>query len=744
MKKFKYILGIQCFANMDSGAAILKCSINGDFLDYVAISEERLIRKKHPYTFPIHSIDYCMKYFNLKRINDIDLLVTDWIRIKKWEFSGPTFNVSEFDYLKDIFKFDKTKIRIISHHLAHAASTFYTSKFKESAILIVDGNGSDIETTTYFKGNQNKINFLENFKYHGIGACYTAVSTRILNMGTGGEGKTMGLAPYGKKYSKRKDFDIKYSLKGIKNNFSGFMDRMPYSDVLNQISPKFRPDPIKIKYKTCKNKKDLTNPYFSSVAYKLQNVTEKTLIHLAKDIQKKTKSKNLCIAGGVGLNSVANKKILDNTKFKKIFIFPACSDSGIPFGLVIWGYYNLDELGIKKFKKTKFENAYLGNSYTPKQIKTCLDKYKIAYSKVNTNKVAELISQGKIIGWFQGRSEYGPRALGNRSILADSRKPEMKDILNKRVKHRESFRPFAPSIKIEYSKFFFELNCPSPYMLLIAKVKKKKIIPSVTHVDGTARVQTVTNDSNKKFYKLIDNFQKITGVPCILNTSFNDAGDPIVETPLDALETFFKCDMDYLYLEEYLIHKKNQKNIQSIFKKISSDIKNEINTNRRIILRKLFRNYSKKNCKKFIAKNNKNSIYNLVFDNINKLELKIKEWLSNKKNILIIGTGDHTNLMFNLFPLISKLNIVGFVNYSKKSKNSFNFLRKIDFKNMHKEKFDEILISSYEYNFDILEELKRYKYKTYSIYENRNRSLLDIYQKKIISLFKKYNSRKNI
>jgi len=202
--------------------------------------------------------------------------------------------------------------------------------------------------------------------------------------------------------------------------------------------------------------------------------------------------------------------------------------------------------------------------------------------------------------------------------------------------------------------------------------------------------------------------------------------------------------MDYLYLEEYLIHKKNQKNIQSIFKKISSDIKNEINTNRRIILRKLFRNYSKKNCKKFIAKNNKNSIYNLVFDNINKLELKIKEWLSNKKNILIIGTGDHTNLMFNLFPLISKLNIVGFVNYSKKSKNSFNFLRKIDFKNMHKEKFDEILISSYEYNFDILEELKRYKYKTYSIYENRNRSLLDIYQKKIISVFKKYNSRKNI
>ena len=743
MKNFKYILGIQCFANMDSGAAILKCSTSGDFLDYVAISEERLIRKKHPYTFPIHSIDYCMKYFNLKNLSSINLLVTDWIRIKKWEISGPTFNISEFDYLKDIFKFDKSKIRIISHHLAHAASTFYTSKFKESAVLIVDGNGSDLETTTYFRGINNKINFIENSKYHGIGACYNAVSTRILNMGTGGEGKTMGLAPYGKKYSKNKNFEIKYSLKGIKNNFSNFMDRMPYSDILNQISPKFRPDPIKVKYKSCKNKKNLTNPYFSSVAYKVQNVTEKTLIHLAKDIQKKTKSKNLCIAGGVGLNSVANKKILDNTKFRNIFIFPACSDSGIPFGLVIWGYYNLNELGIKKFKKTKFENAYLGNSYTPKEIKYYLDKYKIVYSKQSTNKVAELISQGNIIGWFQGRSEYGPRALGNRSILADSRRPEMKDILNKRVKHRESFRPFAPSIKIEDSKDYFDLNCPSPYMLLIAKVKKKKVIPSVTHIDGTARVQTVSSVSNKKFYRLIDNFQKITGVPCILNTSFNDAGDPIVETPLDALETFFKCDMDYLYLEEYLIHKKNQKNIQKIFKKITFDIKKRIGNKRKVILNKFFKNYSKKNCKNFIIANNKNSIYNLVFDNINKLDLQIKDWVSSKKKILIIGTEKHTKLIFKLFPLMSKLNIVGCVDYLGKSRNKLNFLKKINFKKLYKEKFDEILISTYEYNFDILEELKDYQYKTYSMYDNVNRSLLDIYQKKIISIFKKYNFRKN-
>ena len=743
MNSFKYILGVQCFANMDSGAAILKCSTSGDFLDYVAISEERLIRKKHPYTFPIHSIDYCMKYFNLKSINNLDLLVTDWIRIKQWKISGPTFNISEFDYLKDIFKFDKSKIRIISHHLAHAASTFYTSKFKESAVLIVDGNGSDLETTTYFQGINNKINFLENYRYHGIGACYNAVSTRILNMGTGGEGKTMGLAPYGKKFANNKNFEIKYSLNGIKNCFSDFMDRMPYSDILNQISPKFRPDPIKINYKSCKNKKDLTNPYFSSIAYKVQNVTEKTLIHLAKDIQKKTKSKNLCIAGGVGLNSVANKKILDNTKFKKIFIFPACSDSGIPFGLVIWGYYNLKELGIKKFKKTKFENAYLGNSYKPKEIKYHLDKYKIVYSKESTNKVAELISQGKIIGWFQGRSEYGPRALGNRSILADSRRPEMKDILNKRVKHRESFRPFAPSIKIENSKEYFNLDCPSPYMLLIAKVKKKRIIPSVTHIDGTARVQTVSSVSNKKFYGLIDNFQKITGVPCILNTSFNDAGDPIVETPLDALETFFKCDMDYLYLEEYLINRKNQKNIQKVLKKIKKDIKIEIDKKRKVILKKYFNNYSKKNCKKFINNKNQMSIYNLVFENINKFELQIKKWISLEKKILIIGTQNHTKLIYKLFPDMAKLNVIGHVNYKKISKNKLNFLRNISYKKLDKEKFDEIFVSTFEYNFDVLEDLKDFKYNIYSMYDNKNRSLLDIHKKNIISIFKNYNLNKN-
>ena len=483
MKEFKYILGIQNFANIDSGASIVKFSSDGTLLDYVAISEERLIRKKYPYTFPMFSLDYCMKYFGLKNLEKIDILVTDWIRIRRWNISGPTYNTLEFDYLKKIFKLNPKKIRIINHHMAHAASTFYSSGFDDSAILIVDGNGSDLETTTYYKAKKFKINFLKNYKFHGIGACYGLVTMGILNLGLGGEGKTMGLAPYGRKFKNIK-FNIKCKLNGIKNDFSDFMRRMPCSDILNQINNKYRVNALKTNIKKCKNPKDLTNKYYSKIAYVTQNVAEKALVHLANDIYKKTKSKNICIAGGVGLNSVSNKKILDKTKFKNIFIFPACSDSGIPFGLAIWGYYNLSELGSFKRKKLKFQNAYTGGEYNSKYIAKCLQKYKVKYEEVKLKNVAHIISKGNIVGFFQGRSEYGPRALGNRSILADSRRKNMKEILNKRVKHRESFRPFAPSVLEEHSRKYFDIKCKSPYMLLIAKVKKPKVVPVTQHKEA--------------------------------------------------------------------------------------------------------------------------------------------------------------------------------------------------------------------------------------------------------------------
>ena len=310
----------------------------------MAISEERIVRKKYTYAFPINSINYCLEYFNLKNLRKVEYIFSDWIKVKKWLRSGPSYNYQEFDYMKEKLKFNKKKVIQIDHHLAHAATAFYASNFDKAAILIIDGLGSDNETNTYFVGKKNKIKLIERYRHRGIGAVYAAVTNDILNLGFGGEGKTMGLAPYGKKSSKK----ILYKFDGIKTNFSEFLTRHPHSDVLNQISSNYKNEKIKIKYR--KNlKKNFLNKYFANFAYEIQDVAEKTFIHLGNDLQKKTKLKNICLAGGVALNSVANNKLLKKSKFNNMFVFPACSDAGIPFGLVLWGYYNF----YNRKKKTK-------------------------------------------------------------------------------------------------------------------------------------------------------------------------------------------------------------------------------------------------------------------------------------------------------------------------------------------------------------------------------------------------------
>ena len=265
-----------------------------------------------------------------------------------------------------------------------------------------------------------------------------AVTGHILNFGTGGEGKTMGLAPYGEKHKGK--IKIKVKLNGIENNFSSFMKRQPLSDILNRISDKYKPNPLKFNHKVCRNKNYL-DPYFSGIAYDIQKVSEKVMVHLGKDIQKKIKSKNICIAGGVALNSVANKKLFDTCNYKNIFVFPACSDSGIPFGAALWGAIN-KFCKNRKFK-INFNNAYTGKKYSNLEIKKLLKKFNIISKEYNDSEIAKIISSGKILGRLSGRSEYGPRALGNRSILADPRDKKIRDYINKKVKHREVFRPFC-------------------------------------------------------------------------------------------------------------------------------------------------------------------------------------------------------------------------------------------------------------------------------------------------------------
>ncbi len=711
-------MGLQSYSSHDSGASIIKYSEDGKILDYIAISEERLIRKKYPYVFPVHSIAYCMEHFGLTSMDQVDLLMVDHIRLKRWFNSGPTYNISDFDYLKLKFDIDPKKIFIIGHHLAHAASTYYASGFKDSAILIVDGNGSDLETTSYFQGSTSGIELMDNYKYHGVGACYSAVTSHILNFGTGGEGKTMGLAPYGEQHTKN-ILNIQGDLDGVRNNFSSFIRRMPYSDVLNHLNPPQRIYPLKKKYQKCEDAKDLLGPYFSRVAYEIQAETERVLVHLARDLYRETKSPNVCIAGGVGLNSVSNKIVLDKTKFKNIYIFPACADAGIPFGLALWGYYNHSSTSHFKKKKLKFKNAYTGIEYSDEHTTKVFRKYKLPYTQIKPKQAAHYIDQGKIVGWFQGGSEYGPRALGHRSILADSRQADMKDIINSRVKHRESFRPFAPAILKEHSQEYFHLKPDSPYMLLVAKVKKPKAIPSVTHVDNTARVQTVTKKDNDAYYDVIKEFYKITGVPCILNTSFNNAGEPIVETPEDAIICFLKNKIDYLVIGNYLLDAQEIKNKRGIIKVMEKNRLSNIQKKRSQILKQYFKGYNEQERDKFIKESNEISKWHVQYKCKYELEKQVMRWLDNKKNILIIGDKKHTDILPKYINGFNLLKIAAFCEYDPKTRTIQDF-GDLD--------YDEILISSHEDNFEILELLKKQEINKpiYAIYDNTSRSFADV------------------
>lgn len=384
----------------------------------------------------------------------------------------------------------------------------------------------------------------------GIGIVYTAITNDILNFGIGEAGKTMALAAFGKNVKGSKILNLNPTYSGLVTDYSEFINRAPYYKLKKEI-------------KKCERREDVMSEFYAKIAYELQDETEKCMVYLANYAYKITGKKNLCIAGGVGLNCVANSKILEKSPFEKIFIQPASSDAGIPFGLALCGYTEF-----KKSSRIYFNHAFTGVSYNGNETTNLLNGLGIKYNHSNPKEVARLLSEGKIIGWFIEGSEFGPRALGHRSIIADPRYLNMKDVVNAKVKHREMFRPFAPSILEEDASSFFYLTTGSPFMLLAPAVKENKAeeIPAVIHVDGTARVQTVSEIANKVYYNLIKNFKEITGVPVILNTSFNDNDEPVVETPIDAVLCFLRTEIDCLYLDGLLIKKED---IESVESKIS-------------------------------------------------------------------------------------------------------------------------------------------------------------------------------
>lgn len=604
----KTILGLSAFYH-DSAAALL---VDGKIV--AAAQEERFTRKKHTPDFPLNAVNYCLEYSGC-RIDELDAVVFYDKPFLKFERLLETYYAFApkglfqfltampvwlkekmflkkliFERLKQIEKYDKKKLNLLfsEHHLSHAASAFYSSPYQESAILTIDGVG-EWATASICHGKDNKITMLKEMRFpHSVGLLYSAFTYYLGFRVNSGEYKLMGLAPYGNSAAKQTNEFIrliKEHIVSIKDDGSIWLnqDYFNYATGLKMVKekkwekffgfPVVKPDG-KIDQKHC------------NLAYAIQNVTEEIVLKMAKEAKKVTGSDYLCMAGGVALNCVANGKLVKENIFKNIFIQPASGDAGGALGsaqIVHYMYY--DQKRNATNGSDEMQGAYLGPDFSDKEAIISFKKHKAVYSKIDNfgdlcSQVADLLDKGNVVGWFQGRMEYGPRALGNRSILADPRNVAMQKKLNLKIKYREGFRPFAPSVLIESSKDFFDLTVASPYMLLIADVKKerRKAMPdnyleldlweklyhersdvqSITHLDFSARIQTAHKETNPKYWQLINTFKEKTGYGIVVNTSFNVRGEPIVCTTEDAYKCFMRTEMDYLVVNDFLLDKTMQ------------------------------------------------------------------------------------------------------------------------------------------------------------------------------------------
>ncbi|NOZ46042.1 MAG: carbamoyltransferase [Chlorobi bacterium] len=595
-----YILGISAYYH-DSAAVLIK----DDFI-IAAVQEERFSRKKHDPDFPIKSIEYCLKEANitLPEIDNIVFYDKPFIKFerilltyiaeapkgfKSFQEAMPIWLkeklflkstiVNELRSIEKLSKKDlRKKIMFSEHHIAHASSAFFPSPFEDAVIVTIDGVG-EWTTTSIAYGKNNKIEILKEIHFpHSLGLLYSAFTYYCGFKVNSGEYKLMGLAPYGQpKYiDKIRDYLVTINEDG---SFALDMDYFNYTTGLTMTNDKFH----RLFGRPPRKSESEIDEFYMDVAKSIQVVTEEIIINIVKYAKKLTGSKNLCLAGGVALNCVANGKILEKNIFDDIWIQPAASDAGGALGAAFACYFmEYNKPRIIDNNNDKMQGALLGPQFTNDDIKNILDKFKVSAKKVNNDelfeRVADALINQKVIGWFQGRMEYGPRALGNRSIIGDPRSQKMQSIINQKIKFREDFRPFAPSILLEKTKEFFEFDKSSPYMLFIANVSKQKrimlsevekklngldkliiaksIIPAVTHVDYTARLQTVDSRTNPRYYNLIDKFYEKTDCPLVINTSFNVRGEPIVCTPEEAYHCFMRTEMDILVMGNYIIYKK--------------------------------------------------------------------------------------------------------------------------------------------------------------------------------------------
>ncbi len=561
-----YILGISGWFDRrhDAAASLIK---DGKLI--AAAEEERFTRRKHSYdTLPYNAIGFCLKKERIS-VDDLDYVAIYWnfphhykIRNFKWKFNEK--KMIDIIFPKIYFNYKKhPKIKYINHHLSHASSAFRCSGFKKSLILVIDGQGEEYATTLWY-GNGNKIEFIKGWgTKDSLGYFYETVSEYV-GLEASEPGKLMGLAAYGKPSYSKKFFTI--SKNGYASHISKIISRRLDEEIETRKKWKtFLRNNIvkerKIPLTFNKNISSFVKPSLNfdkkmrNLASSAQSAIEEIILHLIRLGVEKTNCKKLCISGGVALNSLANKSILRSEIVENIFIQPASNDAGCSIGSALELYASL---GYKS--KIKLDNAYYGPKFSNDEILETIKKFGLSYEYYDdiSGVAAELVSKNKVIGWFHGKMELGPRALGNRSILANPSNPKMKNILNKKIKFREWFRPFAPTILYSGKDEYLEHANYSPFMLFVFDVKKdkRKEVPAIVHVDGTTRPQILKKNINPKYYKLIKNIEKEISIPVVLNTSFNVKGEPIVCTPRDAIRTFYSSGLDYLVMNNYLIKKR--------------------------------------------------------------------------------------------------------------------------------------------------------------------------------------------
>jgi carbamoyltransferase len=554
-------LGFNYSQMHDSSACIAR---DGELL--YAVAEERISRIKHDAGFPQHAIRACLEFAKV-RPDELDFICSGWpapgkvfATDMKCYLSGQ-YPVSYLNVLNstrlyasmahqnggfrrftDIFGPTRARMRFVDHHLAHAISAYSYSGFDNAAVVVMDGRGA-WEASSIWYGHDGRLDHVLTIPWpNSLGLFYAQFTQYLGFVPNSDEWKVMGLAPYGKPGIDLSEF-ISSNQESYRVNAPLLFERKNgTSAIAKRLGPERTPE-------------SEIDDSFKNVAFAVQDACEVAMLALVKLAMQKTNSRNVCLAGGVALNSKANGKIQASGMVDKIFVQPAASDDGVALGAVFAPY--LDNGGRLPMKSLR--HAYLGPEFSDAEIEKALRTYKLRASKIDdvASTTAELLANGKIIGWFQGRMEFGPRALGHRSILADPRDPEMNAKVNNAVKFREWWRPFAPSMLREVAGEYLEYACDSPYMILTNPVRPEKrgIIPSVTHVDGSARPQTVEKEIEPLYWNLINEFGKRTGVPVLMNTSFNLRGEAIVNTPTDAIRTFFSSGMDALVIGSYLVEK---------------------------------------------------------------------------------------------------------------------------------------------------------------------------------------------